>query len=182
MTHPTMRYAAMIRGINVGGNKKIAMADLRELMADLGYADVITHLQSGNVVFSSPEQPQKLARTIADRIADEFAMDVKVVIRTAAELADVVRRSPLPDGPENPSRFFVAFLSAAPSPEAVSAMESMSFDPDRIWISGAEAYLWCPAGAAETKLTNNFLEKRLAVAATSRNWNTVTRLAALTAA
>jgi len=92
----------------------------------------------------------------------------------------VAGRSPLPAGPENPSRFFVAFLSAAPDPAAVSEMESMSFDPDRIWISGAEAFLWCPDGAGDTKLTNSFLEKRLGVTATTRNWNTVTKLVALT--
>src|ERR1700685_970833 len=107
-----MRYAALLRGINVGGNKKIPMAALRELMQGLGYADVVTHLQSGNAVFSSPDRPpQTLAGGIAERITSEFAMDVKVVIRTGSELADVVKRSPLPDGPENPSRFFVAFLA-----------------------------------------------------------------------
>jgi uncharacterized protein (DUF1697 family) len=175
-----MRYAALLRGINVGGRKKVPMAALRELLADLGYADVVTHLQSGNAVFSSPgKSPHSLARTIADRIAGEFGMDVKVVIRTGGELADIVRRSPLPDGPENPSRFFVAFLSAAPEPAATGSVESMSFDPDRIWISGTEAYLWCPDGAADTLLTNNFVEKRLKVTATSRNWNTVLKLADL---
>jgi uncharacterized protein (DUF1697 family) len=168
-----MRYAALLRGINVGGNKKIPMAALRGLMQDLGYADVVTHLQSGNAVFSSAEQPpQALAAGIAERIATEFAMDVKVVIK----------RSPLPDGPENPSRFFVAFLAPAPAPAAVAALESLSFDPDQIWISGAEAFLWCPVGAADTKLTNNFVEKRLGVTATSRNWNTVRKLAELTGA
>jgi uncharacterized protein (DUF1697 family) len=175
-----MRYAALLRGINVGGRKKIPMATLRELLRELGYADVVTHLQSGNAVFSSQRTSEdSLARAIADRIAREFGMDVKVVIRTGSELADVVRRSPLPGGPENPSRFFVAFLSAAPEPAAIGAMESMSFAPDQVWISGAEAYLWCPAGAADTRLSNNFLEKRLKVTATSRNWNTVLKLADL---
>ena len=116
-----MRYAALLRGINVGGNKKIPMAALRELMQGLGYADVVTHLQSGNAVFSSPrQQPQTLARAIAERIASEFAMDVKVVIRTGSEIADVIKRSPLPDGPENPSRFFVAFLAPVPQPDGRS--------------------------------------------------------------
>jgi uncharacterized protein (DUF1697 family) len=176
-----MRYAALLRGINVGGNQKIPMAALRELMQGLGYADVVTHLQSGNAVFSSPQQPaEKLARAIAGRITSEFVMDVKVVIRTGSEIAGVIKRSPLPYGPENPSRFFVAFLAPTPAPEAVAAMESLSFDPDQIWISGMEAFLWCPVGAADTKLTNNFLEKRLGVTATSRNWNTVRKLAELT--
>jgi uncharacterized protein (DUF1697 family) len=176
-----MRYAALLRGINVGGRKKVPMAALRELLGRLGYTDVITHLQSGNAVFSSQETPAgTLARSIADGITSEFDMDVKVVIRTHSELTDVIRRSPLPGGPEHPSRFFVAFLSAAPEADATGAMQAMSFDPDQIWISGAEAFLWCPEGAADTKLTNNFVEKRLKVTATSRNWNTVLKLAELT--
>src|ERR1022692_2473057 len=178
-----MRYAALLRGINVGGNKKVPMAALRELLRGLGYADVVTHLQSGNAVFSTPERsPQELARAIAERITGELGMDVKVVIRTGSELADVIKRSPLPGAPENPSRFFVAFLSAAPEPEATGAMAAMAFNPDQIWLSGAEAFLWCPAGAADTKLSNNFLEKRLKVTATTRNWNTVLKLAELTSA
>lgn len=176
-----MRYAALLRGINVGGRKKVPMAALREMLADLGYADVVTHLQSGNAVFTSPRRsPQALARAIAGRITAELSMDVKVIIRTGGELADVIARSPLPDDPRSPSRYFVAFLSAAPPQAEADALTSMTFDPDQIWISGAEAFLWCPAGVADTKLTNNFLEKRLKVTATSRNWNTVLKLAELT--
>jgi uncharacterized protein (DUF1697 family) len=176
-----MRYAALLRGINVGGNKKIAMAQLRELLADLGYADVVTHLQSGNAVFTSPSQdPQELASAIADGIADRFEMSVSVVIRTGDELATALSSSPLPGDPENPSRFFVAFLSAPPAQASIEALAAQSFDPDKIWVRGREAYLWCPNGAADTVLTNAFLEKRLGVTATSRNWNTVTKLVSLT--
>jgi uncharacterized protein (DUF1697 family) len=105
-----------------------------------------------------------------------------VVIRTGDELAAVLGRSPLPGEPENPSRFFVAFLSAAPDADRVSAIEAQSFGADRIWVSGSEAYLWCPAGAGDTALTNNVIEKRLGVTATSRNWNTVNKLVSLTSA
>ena len=176
-----MRYAALLRGINVGGNKKIAMAQLRELLDDLGHADVATILQSGNAVFTSPSQdPQALGAAIAGGIEDRFRMSVSVVIRTGEQLVTALRSSPLPGEPENPSRFFVAFLSAAPAAAAIEAIGAQSFDPDKIWVSGQEAYLWCPAGAAETMLTNAFIEKRLGVTATSRNWNTVTKLVGLT--
>jgi uncharacterized protein (DUF1697 family) len=178
-----MRYAALLRGINVGGNKKIAMAELRVVLSGLGYADVTTYLQSGNAVFTAPEQPaQSLAHTIEDAVADRFAMTVSVVIRTAAELAGVLGRNPLSGEPENPSRFFVAFLSGAPDAERTSEIEAQSFGADRIWVRGSEAFLWCPAGAADTTLTNNFIEKRLGVRATSRNWNTVNKLVSLTSA
>jgi uncharacterized protein (DUF1697 family) len=178
-----MRYAALLRGINVGGNKKVSMAQLRELLGGLSYTEVATLLQSGNAVFTSPKRSASaLAGTIAGAIAAEFDMDVKVMIRTAGELADVVARNPMPGEPENPSRFFVAFLSAAPEPDRVAEIEAESFGADKIWVSGSEAFLWCPAGAADTKLTNAVIEKRLRVAATSRNWNTVHKLARLTGA
>ena len=176
-----MRYAALLRGINVGGNKKIAMAGLRELLGRLGYADVVTYLQSGNAVFSSPQRPDaELAAQISDGIAADFGMSVTVVIRTGAELAAVRDRSPLPGEPDNPSRFFVAFLAGLPDPARVADLQAQSFAPDQLWISGNEAYLCCQNGAADTLLTNAMLEKRLGVAATSRNWNTVNRLVSLT--
>src|ERR1039457_746606 len=150
-----MRYAALLRGINVGGNRKVAMADLRELLAGLGYDAVTTYLQSGNAVFSTAGS-------------------------SPAALAAAGGASPLPDGPQTPSRFFVAFLSAAPDPRAVQDIEAQAFGPDRIWVSGAQAYLWCPGGAAGTPLTHSFIEKRLGVTATARNWNTVTKLVSLT--
>jgi uncharacterized protein (DUF1697 family) len=178
-----MRYAALLRGINVGGNKKIAMAELRELLGGLGYADGTTYLQSGNAIFTASEQPARvLAQAIEDSIAGTFGMKVSVVIRTAAELAGVLGRNPLPGEPENPSRFFVAFLSEAPDPERTSEIESQSFGADKLWVRGSEAFLWCPAGAADTLLTNSLIEKRLGVTATSRNWNTVNKLVSLTSA
>jgi uncharacterized protein (DUF1697 family) len=176
-----MRYAALLRGINVGGNKKVAMSELRALLGDLGYTDVATLLQSGNAVFTSPgKKPAELASAIADGITDRFGLTVSVLIRTGAELASAIRGTPLPGEPENPSRFFVAFLSAQPDAAKVSAISSESFGSDRLWVTGREAYLWCPNGAADTKLTHAFLEKRLGVVATARNWNTVTKLTALT--
>ena len=176
-----MRYAALLRGINVGGNRKVAMADLRELLAGLGYYAVTTYLQSGNAVFStSGSESAALAAVIEKRVAEKFGAPVRVLVRTGPELADVVGASPLPGGPQNPSRFFVAFLSAAPDPAAVREIEAEEFGADRIWINGAEAYLWCPNGAADTTLTHNFVEKHLGVTATARNWNTVTKLVSLT--
>jgi uncharacterized protein (DUF1697 family) len=177
-----MRYAALLRGINVGGNKKVAMAELRELLAGLGYTDITTYLQSGNAVFTSPQRDQQeLADTIAAAVAQRLGVSIQVVVRTGAELAAAMESSPLPGEPENPSRFFVVFLSALPAPAGVEALAAQSFGPDRVWVSGQEAYLWCPNGASQTGLTNAFLEKSLGVTATSRNWNTVMKLAGLTA-
>jgi uncharacterized protein (DUF1697 family) len=177
-----MRYAALLRAVNVGGNNKIAMADLRAALGDLGYTDVITHLQSGNAVFSCPRTPApELEHDIATAIADRLKVKCAVMVRNGDELAAAVGSHPLGAEPENPSRYFVAFLSTEPSAERLAALTAESFLPDRLWVRGREAYLWCPDGAAQTKLTNTTLEKRLGVAATSRNWNTVTKLSSLTA-
>jgi uncharacterized protein (DUF1697 family) len=175
-----MRYAAFLRGINVGGHHQVPMAELRALLTEAGYTDLATHLQSGNAIFTSQAPAAELERDIASAVAGRFGFSCAVMVRTAAELAAVVRGSPLGGEPENASRFFVAFLSALPSAQAMKALDGASFEPDALWVQGREAYLWCPAGAGQTKLTNAALEKRLGVTATARNWNTVTKLASMT--
>lgn len=174
-----MRYAALLRAVNLGGDTKLSMPALRELLAGLGYADVVTHLQSGNAVFSSDQQPADLEQDIAVAIAERLRVSCAVMVRNGAELAAAVAGHPLGAEPENPSRYFVAFLSAVPEPDKVQALTATSYDPDKVWVRGREAYLWCPNGAAHTKLTNAMVERRLGVLATSRNWNTVTKLASL---
>jgi uncharacterized protein (DUF1697 family) len=177
-----VRYAALLRGINVGGNKKVAMADLRALLSGLGLDAVATYLNSGNAAITAPEQPAvALGAAIERAIEADLGMSVRVLIRTGAELADVVDGCPLPGGPKNPSRFFVAFLSDEPDPLLVAKVRRQSFSPDQIWVRGREVYTWCPNGLANTQLTYAMLEKSLAVTATSRNWNTVLKIAALTA-
>jgi uncharacterized protein (DUF1697 family) len=175
-----MRYAALLRGINVGGHKKVPMAELRALLGELGYADVATFLQSGNAVFSSDQVPAALERDIAAAVAGKLKVDCQVLVRTGEELAAAAGGSPLAE-PENPSRYFVAFLSAEPAPEKVAELTEVSFGADKLWVRGREAYLWCANGAADTKLTGSLLERRLGVVATARNWNTVTKLTSLTA-
>jgi len=176
-----MRCAALLRGVNVGGHNKIAMADLRRILTDLGCADVITHLQSGNAVFSSESGIDALAADIAGALAAQVGLTCAVMVRTSAELAGIVSGHPLGREPDNPSRYFVAFLAGAPDAAAAAALTELDLSPERAWVVNREAYLLCPNGAADTQLTNTFVEKRLGVAATARNWNTVTKLAALTA-
>ncbi len=177
-----MRYAALLRAVNLGGDSKVPMAALRQVLADLGYGDVSTYLQSGNAAFSSPSRDSaELAAEIAAAAAEHLGVRCGVMVRTGAELAEAVGANPLGGEPENPSRYFVAFLGSQPDPAAATGLMARSFDPDRVWVTGRHAYLWCPNGAARTKLTNNSVEKWLGVAATSRNWNTVTRMAELTA-
>jgi uncharacterized protein (DUF1697 family) len=176
-----MRYAVLLRGVNVGGRNKIAMADLRQILGDLGYADVKTHLQSGNAVLSAELPSDQLAGDIAGELGGRLGMRCAVLIRTGAELAKVVAGNPLGREPDNPSHYFVAFLSAAPDSAAAARLRAQDFGPDRAWIKGSHGYMWCPNGMADTKLTYALLEKQLGVVATARNWNTVRKLAELTA-
>ena len=112
---PMTRYVALLKGINVGRNKRIAMSDLRALLAGLGYEDVASYLASGNVLFttSSARPAGLLAADIEEQITAELQMVVRVILRTGGELAGVVARNPLAAEPENPSRFFVGFLERA---------------------------------------------------------------------
>lgn len=176
-----MRYAALLRAVNLVKRNRIAMADLRRILTDLGYEDVKTHLQSGNAVFTSELPAVTLERHIAAALAKEAGLSCPVMIRTGAELAAVLAANPLGHEPENPSWFFVSFLAAHPDPAAVAALAALDVRPDQAWIIGREAYLWCPNSPLDSKLGGPFVEKRLGVAGTARNWNTVTRLAELTA-
>ena len=176
-----MRYAVLLRGVNVGGRNKIAMADLRRILTDLGYGDVKTHLQSGNGVFSARQSADKVAAETARAITAETGLKCAVLIRTGAELADVVAGNPLGHEPENPSRFFVAFLSGVPDKKAATALADRDMGADQAWVRGQHVYTWVPNGLADTKLTYAFLEKQLGVVATARNRNTVRKLAELTA-
>ena len=176
-----MRYAVLLRGVNVGGRNKIAMADLRLILAERGYADVQTHLQSGNAVLSSELPTERLASDIAGALEARLGLRCAVLIRTGDDLAEVIAGNPLGREPDNPSRYFVAFLSAAPEADAVARLREQDFGSDHAWIEGSHGYMWCPNGMADTRLTYSLLEKQLGVVATARNWNTVRKLAELTA-
>ncbi len=170
---------ALLRGINVGKNKRIAMADLRELLADLGYGDVRTLLQSGNAVFTTSAKPAAVERAIEKAISDRLGLDVTVLVRTASELAKVVAANPIPEGTAEGSKYFVAFLSAKPAAATWKHLDPGEFLPEKFAVIGREAYVWCARGLLESRAMGEFSDKRLGVAVTVRNWNTVTKLAAL---
>ena len=175
-----MRYAALLRAVNLVKVNRIAMADLRRILSDLGYAEVKTHLQSGNAVFTSELPPGTLEDNIAGALEQFAGLRCAVMVRSGPELAAVLAANPLGRAPENGSRYFVSFLAAEPAAAAADEFGRTDFGPERAWVIGREAYFWCPAGAADTRLTSGLLQKRLGVPGTARNWNTVTKLAELT--
>lgn len=174
------RHIALLRGINVGGHKKVAMARLRELMAELGYEDVRTYVQSGNVVFTGPERPaEETAREIESGLEAAFGFEISVLVRSREELADVVQVNPLLEIATEPARYHVLFLSAEVDPERLADLEPAAFAPEVLHLRGREIYLWTPEGMHESRLARALTAKRLGVNVTARNWRTVEKLLAL---
>lgn len=175
-------YIALLRGINVGG-KRMKMADLRDVFAALGLADAQTLLASGNVAFQSDESDRaKLAAQIEAGITQKFGFDSRIIIRTAAEIQQVIQNHPFSDDQmADEAKLLVTFFGEAPSSGAVRALMEARSGPEDIHINGPEAYIVYPDGMGRSKLTNNFIEKHLQVTGTGRNWKTVNKLRDLAA-
>jgi uncharacterized protein (DUF1697 family) len=173
-------YVALLRSVNVAGHGRLAMADLRETFVGLGYADVATYIQTGNVIFRSPTRGAKtLVAEIERQLAVDFGAAPDVILRTVPELAHVVATSPYPVRGADPSRHHVTFLASAPTKERLEAFRPPRSGRDELVVIGREVYVHTPDGYAETKLTGTYLERHLGVVSTTRNWNTVTKLNAM---
>ncbi|MFE9202000.1 DUF1697 domain-containing protein [Micromonospora sp. NPDC007230] len=181
MADGSNRYAALLRGVNVGSTR-LAMADLRRLVADLGHEDVKTYLQSGNVVFTSPPTKDEiLAEGIERKLADELGLRVPVLVRDGGELAAVADASPYAGKQDDPTRVLVAFLSAKPTAAKVKDLTVPAGEQLEYAVIGRELHLHFPDGGyGRTKFTNAYLEKKLGVVATTRNWKSVLALRDLT--
>ncbi len=172
-----MRYAAFLRGINVGGNKKVPMADLRAAVEGLGHTDVATLLQSGNVVFTSGGRKAgaALAAELERAIDEHIGVTCRVLVRSSAELATVVRDNPMSEAVSEPSRFHLCFLEKTPAADRVAALEAEDFAPDEFFFGDGVLYVWYRAGVQESRLAK-VVDRRLGVAVTARNWNTVSKV------
>jgi len=168
----------MLRGINLGPTRRVPMAELRALFGEAGYADVRTYVQSGNVVLESAAKPAELEREAAALITERFGFEVPVVVRTARQLAAVVKLNPLGDVADNPKRYQVSFLTAKPAAAVVTTLQAAAEGEERVVAHGREIYAWHPEGVARSKLWNALAGKGLGpgVTATARNWTTVVTL------
>jgi uncharacterized protein (DUF1697 family) len=173
------RQIVLLRGINLGSRNRIAMPDLRDALAEAGFEDVRTYLQSGNVVLSSGAAAKRVAQTCERQIASRFGLDIAVVVRTRDELAKVVARDPLGDVASNPKRYQVSFLDGKLPAAVVRKLEAAAAPQERFVVDGREVYAWHPAGVARSKLWTLLAGRDLGVTATARNWTTVTKLLAL---
>jgi uncharacterized protein (DUF1697 family) len=174
-------FAALLRGINVGGKVKIPMADLRATLASLGLEDVVTYIQSGNAVFRAPKSDKAVATDIEGAIKRAFGHDVAVLLRTHDELERVERGTPYPVDDGAPTRVHVVFLDETPAQAAVSGLDPDRSPGDEFAVLGREIYLSLPKGLGRSKLTIDWFERGLDVRATARNWNTLRKLIELTA-
>jgi uncharacterized protein (DUF1697 family) len=170
-------FVAMLRGVNVGARNKIKMADLEALFVGLGHTEVVTYIQSGNVVFKSRSKTSTtVAQAIEERITRDLGLDVRVLVRTDDEMAKVARANPFRKSGAEVARLHVTFLADKPDPELVRTVAAFDAGVDEFRVVGREVYLHCPNGYGNTKINNGFFEKRLQAIATTRNWNTVTKL------
>lgn len=177
-----MRYAAFLRGVNVGGRNRISMPALRDLLAELSFTDVETLLQSGNAVFGAGRgSPAKLEARIEDALREQLDVDVDVMVRTHAQLAAVVDANPfVSEAAAEPGKVLVSFLAREPDRGRLGSVDARALEPERFHLNGRELYLWCPDGVGRSRLVQTLSDKKLGVAGTARNWNTVTKVRDLT--
>jgi uncharacterized protein (DUF1697 family) len=165
----------LLRGINLGPRNRISMPELREALAEAGFEDVRTYVQSGNVVLSAEGGPDEVARETERVIARRFGVEVSVLARTRDELAKVIDRNPLAKAAaREPKRCQVTFLSAELDRDAQDAIEAAAAGKEQVVFSGREVYAWHPTGIGRSKLAE--LLGRKTVGGTARNWSTVTKL------
>jgi uncharacterized protein (DUF1697 family) len=171
-------YVAMLRGINVGSGKIVKMERLRASFDALGFDNVRTYVQSGNVIFESQQKsPAELSKKVEGQVQRDFGFTVPVVVKSSKEIAQIVGDNPLmKEKGIDHSKLHVTFLSDAPPKTAVEALEPLARGREQFRVLNHEIYLYCPDGYGNTKLSNNAIEKKLCVVATTRNWRTVNTL------
>ena len=168
-------YISMLRGINVSGQKKIRMADLKSLYKSQGLAEVQTYVQSGNVVFDSEEQDiAKLRKSIETQIEKAYGFSVPLLIRSSDDFRRIIESHPFAG--EEPVRVLVTFLYEHPEGSKWNDLNHYKDKVDEFALGEQEIFLFCPGGYGKSKLSNNFFENKLGVIATTRNWKTVNAL------
>jgi uncharacterized protein (DUF1697 family) len=180
---PQGTYVALLRGINVSGNNRLLMKDLAAACEACGCVDVRTYIQSGNVVFAcKPAAAAQVAAKITARLADDFGVNVPVILRSAAALARVAEANPFLAAGADVDRQYVMFLADTPAPSKVAALDPQRSPGDRFAVVGSEIFLHLPNGAGRSKLTAAYFDAKLATISTARNWRTLLTLIAMTRA
>lgn len=169
-------YVAFLRGVNLGPNNKISMPALRAMAEDLGYTDVATYINSGNLIVTSPRKAATVEREISQAIKDTFGRPIDVTVRTPAQLKKILAENPYPDG--NPSQVTIAFLTKAPAADAQDKVAAVAKDYEPFSISGQQVYVNYSHGIGKSKLAERFSDI-IGVSATVRNIRTIDKVLAL---
>jgi uncharacterized protein (DUF1697 family) len=172
------RVVVLLRGVNVGRAKRIAMPDFATILGDLGVTEVRTLLNSGNAVGTTSLAPARLAAAVSDAIGERLGFTCDVVVRTRAEIEDVLANDPFVGVATDPSRYLVVFLGAPPSTSAVESLRALDVAPEEWSLRGRELYSWLPAGVAESLTFKHLAKGVLGVTWTGRNIATVSRVLA----
>ena len=168
-------YIAFLRGINVGGHKKILMADLKILFETLNFQNVQTYIQSGNVVFQSTDESiVSLENTIKNLIVNQYGFYVPVIVKTKKKLKSIFDDCPFPEDKKKNS-YFMLFLDS-PNEELIDEMSVIKYPNEEFYITKNCIYFYCSSGYGSTKFNSNFFEKKLKVTATARNFKTIVKL------
>lgn len=169
---------SLFRGINVGGHQKVRMDELKGLHESLGLRDVVTYIQSGNVVCTSDDADMaQLTRQIEDGFAQKFGFRVNVILRTAEELSAIIAHNPFQDQSlKEPKWLVVLFLTTRPERTALEEFQKTYVGPEELYLIGQELYIYYPDGIGRSKLPLTLVEKKLKTTGTGRNWNTVLQL------
>ena len=173
-------WVALLRGVNVGGGNRLPMAALRESATHLGFSNVVTYIQSGNLVFDAADTHEgAIITALGSVLVERHDLSVPVVVRSADEFVSVLDRHPDGAGDIDPKLLHVAFLDRTPTPDTVATIDGGRFTPDRWSLVERELYLTYPDGSARSKMTIDQFERSWGVVATARNLNTVRKIAAL---
>ena len=171
-------FVSLFRGINVGGHQMVRMDALKELYASLGFKDIVTYIQSGNIVFTSEDADlSQLPRLIEDGFAQKFGFHAKVMVRTSDELKAIVDNNPFQNQPTKESKWVVVmFLAIRPERTALEDLQKTYVGPEELYLIGQELYIYYANGIGRSKLSGAFIEKKLKTSGTGRNWNTILQL------
>jgi len=170
------RMVALLRAVNVGG-RKLPMAELRLLCAELGWQDVATYIQSGNVVFAAKGRPEAIEKQLEDAIRERFGLEVPVVVRTAAQWAHYPAGNPFAKAAKDePNRLMLLLSKAPPADDAERIIEARAVAGEQVKRAGDALWFHYPDGAGTSKLTPTLIDRAIGSPGTARNYNTVLKL------
>ena len=173
------KYVALLRGVNVSGQKIIKMEGLRKHFDDLGYRNVQTYIQSGNVVFESKKgRNQGFEEQIQNKIRKEYTFDVVVILKTPEEIEKIISKNPFDDNVDQ-KKLYVTILTAKPVTTDIKELNNHKNKADKFIVKEDVIYILYDEGAGKSDFSNNFIEKKLHLSATTRNWNTMNKLLAM---